>query len=173
MEPSDLSNGNMFECVSPKAVPGKSALARVSSLPGAHLSGSVRTELTQPTMPCLTLFPAGATASDNERFDGNNSAALLSHSASYYLNSARASDFTIFPKLAEQQTLDHAKQLPFDSCSLSSLYPVLSDNSSRQVAVSLHLFTGLSFHCNAHLTKLFSLVPVLCFVRQELSTDLD
>ena len=133
----------MFECVSPKEVLSKSVLSRASSLSSdhrAHLSGSVTQTETQPSMSCLTLFAAsgGPAVSDNEhRSEANNSATLLSHSANYYLNSARASDFTIFPKLTEQSRLGHAKPLAFDSCSLSSLYPVLSNNnSSLQLAVS-------------------------------------
>ena len=128
------STNGLLECFPRKEVPSKSVLCRTNSLTGSHLSGdSGQIEMTQPSMSCLTLFATGGPAS-NEHNKTNGGA--LSHSANYYLNPARASDFEIFPKLAEHSAPGLGKPLSFGQCSLSSLYPVLSGSSSFQLSVS-------------------------------------
>ncbi len=130
--------------------------------------------MSQPSMSCLTLFATGSSSSGSSgpaseellphSLTGPESqqqqtasatvaaaaaaAAALSHSAGYYLNSARAacsSDFAIsFPKLAEHTSSSPSPSssgligpkaaLPFDSCPLSTLYPALSSGTTSAVA---------------------------------------
>lgn len=153
------SNVNMFECIPSKEVSNKSSPTacrtvdnRLSVSGGgggdAHLSATsvpLNADMTQPSISCLTLFASGGPISDTsvasvehvEQRGGTIGA--LSHSGNYYLNSARASEFSIFPKLSEQQQQQAAhgsnKPLSFESCSISNLYPVLSSSTSLQLAV--------------------------------------